>query len=167
MLSTAAGEAQGCKSLASRGCGFRCWLRAVMSASRTVRIMNTTEAPKTQRGAFRSIIQPNRSVLTMPPILAGGDDAKSSARSSRGRGVTDQHIARRRDHSAEKSSRAHHSRQQQRRQVDGGDGKYDHSLDRETGGRELAMALGPVGQKAAGQHADGAEAEICRQRDVG
>src|SRR6266699_4741158 len=69
MLSTARDEAQGCISLASDPAGSACGLQSLKSASRTVRIMNTTEAPNTQCGQFWSMIQPNSSGLTMPPRL--------------------------------------------------------------------------------------------------
>src|SRR4030088_600240 len=65
----AAGEAQGCISLASGSSEQACGLRSVTSASKTVRTMNTADAPKTQCGKFWSMIQPNSSGLTMPPRL--------------------------------------------------------------------------------------------------
>src|SRR5258708_17376340 len=68
-LSTAASEAQGCISLTSGASEPARGLRSVASASRTVRTMNTTEAPNTQCGAFWSMIQPNNNGLTMPPRL--------------------------------------------------------------------------------------------------
>src|SRR5580658_828667 len=65
-LSTVRDEVQECISLAlAEACGFR----SVTSASRTVSIMNMTEAPNTQCGIFWSMIQPNSSGLTMPPRL--------------------------------------------------------------------------------------------------
>src|SRR6266851_925288 len=69
LLSTARDEAQGCISLMSAPAERACGPRSVTSASNTVRIMNTTEAPNTQCGKFWSMIQPNSSGLTMPPRL--------------------------------------------------------------------------------------------------
>src|SRR3984893_9320020 len=43
--------------------------RSPISASATVRIMNTTLAPNTQRGAPKSMIQPNSIGPIMPPVL--------------------------------------------------------------------------------------------------
>ena len=69
MLSTALGDVQDCISLTSGASDLACGPRSVTSASRTVRIMNTTEAPNTQLGAFWSMTQPNSSGLTIPPRL--------------------------------------------------------------------------------------------------
>ena len=49
----------------------------------------------------------------------------------------------------------------------GRDGEHDRGIDGEAGGGDLAVAPGAVGEEAAGQHADGAGAEIGGQRDVG
>jgi len=40
-------------------------------------------------------------------------------------------------------------------------------IDGEAAGRNLAMALGAVGEETACEHADGAGAEVSRQRHVG
>src|SRR3981189_510394 len=73
LLSTAQDEAQGCISLTSAPAARACGPRSVTRASRTVRVMNTTEAPNTQCGEFWSMIQPNTRGLTMPPRLKPGD----------------------------------------------------------------------------------------------
>src|SRR5450631_3427472 len=65
-LSTARDEAQGCISRASPPAEPVCGPRSVNSASRTVRVMKTTDAPNTQCGMFWSMIQPNSSGLKMP-----------------------------------------------------------------------------------------------------
>src|SRR6476660_1165239 len=62
--SRAVGEAQGCISLTSGASELACGPRSVTSASKTVRTMNTADAPNTPCGKFWSMIQPNSSGLT-------------------------------------------------------------------------------------------------------
>ena len=46
-------------------------------------------------------------------------------------------------------------------------GKSNPGIDPETGGGNLSVAMGAVGEKAARQYADGAKAEKRRQRNIG
>src|SRR6195952_5228049 len=106
-----------------------CGLRSVTSASSTVRTMNTTEVPNTQCGRFWSMIQPYSSGLMIPPMLKPVETMpKARAGRARRGGGADQHVARRGNHAAEESGRAHRRRQRRHRQIDGRNDKHDDGV---------------------------------------
>ncbi|GCC48570.1 hypothetical protein chiPu_0032566, partial [Chiloscyllium punctatum] len=100
-------------------------------------------------------------------VEAGRDDAEGAAGGTGRRGVAHHHVARRCDHAAEESGEPERKRQRHRRQAHQRNQQHQHGIDREAGRGELAVAMGPVGEIAAGEHARGAGAEECGQRDVG
>ena len=100
-------------------------------------------------------------------IETSGDDAEGAPGGTRGRRAPHQHVARGRNHAAEKARRRHRCGEQDRRQRDGGNYQHDRRIDGKAGGGDLAVPLGAVGEKAAREHADGAGPKIRGQRDVG
>ncbi len=100
-------------------------------------------------------------------VEAGGDDTECAPSRAWGCRVANQHVARGGDHASKESRRRHRRHQQQRGQIDCRNDKHDGRVNSKTGGGDLSVAPGAVGQQAAGQHADRTGAEERRQRKVG
>ena len=142
---------------------------------RSVKNVSTTVIDHEQR---RDAEHPVRHVLVHDPaeqqraddaaeIEPGGDDGEGAAGRTGGAALR---TSMSRDGAItppRKPADRHRRDQRNRRQGHERDDQHDCGVDGEADGRDLAVTLGPVGEKAACEHADGAGAEVGGQRDVG